>query len=94
MERYATACAPCSFVWRDTAPGVDPPQVGRSRRVRFIYDFFLTAARPNGSNIAATITDEVTISLAGNPGFPGSQPPGCLDPHSRFGNVPAANLMP
>ena len=48
--------------------GVDPPEVGVARRVRFIYDFFLTTERPNGSNIAAAITDEITITLAGNPG--------------------------
>lgn len=71
-----------SWSWRDTAPGVDPPETaGRghheSRRVRFIYDLFLTSARPNGTNIAELITDEITISLAANPQFPGSQPPGC-----------------
>jgi len=32
------------------------------------------------------ITDEVTIALAENAHFPGSQPPGCLDKDSRFGN--------
>ena len=72
----------------DTAPGLDPPETGHGdvRRVRFVYDFFLSRARPNGSNVASTITDEVTINLAGNAHFPGSQPPGCADPHSRFGN--------
>ena len=39
------------------------------------------------------ITDEVTISLATNPGFPGSQPPGCLDPSSRFGTHNMSNAV-
>jgi hypothetical protein len=76
-----------SWQWVDTAPGANPPPTagtatgtGDSRRTRFVYDFFLTAVPANGSNIASTITDEITISLAGNPHFPGSQPPGCLDP--------------
>ena len=34
-----------------------------------------------------SITDEVTIDLACNAGFPGSQPPGCLDQHSKYGNT-------
>ena len=74
--------------WSDTAPGVDPPPSSShdARRIRFIYDFFLTHAKPNGSSVKETITDEVTIDLSGNPLFPGSQPPGCLDPNSRYGN--------
>lgn len=69
-----------SFAFIDTAPTKDPPQTSTvaayhndSRRTRFIYDFFLTSVRPNGTNIAHSITDEVTIDLAGNPHFPGSQ---------------------
>ena len=77
-----------SWQWVDTAPGVSPPQTSPKdmRRTRLIYDFFLTSVRPNGTNIASAITDEVTIQLAGNPHFPGSQPPGCNDPHSRYEN--------
>jgi hypothetical protein len=85
--RSFTVSQNATFVWKDTAPGSQPPQIGLSRRTRFIYDFFLSSARPNGSSVASTITDEITISLAGNPGFPGSQPPGCLDPHSKYSNV-------
>lgn len=56
------------------------------RRARFIYDFFLTAERPRGGEaVADSITHEVTINLANSPRFPGSQPPGCLDPSSRLG---------
>lgn len=81
-----------SWSWRDAAPGVRPPQTGGSRRTRLIYDFFLTTAKPNGSNIASTITDEITISLAANPDFPGSQPPGCWDNASRFEGRPGPVL--
>ena len=77
-----------TWAWVDTGPGLQPPATGASdvRRVRFVYDFFLTAERPssNGTSVARSITDEVTIDLAANPFFPGSQPPGCLDPDSRF----------
>jgi len=76
-----------SLRWTDTAPGAEPPPTGGARRIRFIYDMFIASARPNGSSVASSITDEITISLAGNVGFPGSQPPGCLDPSGRFGNV-------
>lgn len=74
--------------WHDLAPGSAPPATSNasSRRTRFIYDFFLTRVRPNGSSVASTITDEITINLASNVAFPGSQPPGCLDPASRYGN--------
>jgi hypothetical protein len=84
-----------SWSWRDAAPGVDPPQTGpeESRRARFIYDFFLTTVPPNGSNIASTITDEITISLAANPRFPGSQPPGCWDNISRFGSTTTGPVL-
>jgi len=77
-----------SWEWNDDAPGVDPVDTGKQdvRRTRFIYDFFLTTMRPNGTNLKDYITDEVTIALAANPHFPGSQPPGCLDKDSRFGN--------
>ena len=77
-----------SWQWTDDAPGVDPPETSASdvRRTRLIYDFFMTSVQSNGTNIASTITDEVTIQLAGNPHFPGSQPPGCHDPHSRYEN--------
>ena len=78
-----------SLQWTDGAPNLDPPEVGVnfSRRIRFIYDFFLTAERPAAaSGVPSSITDEVTINFATNPGFPGSQPPGCIDPDSRFGN--------
>lgn len=84
-----------SWSWRDAAPGVAPPQTGHgeSRRARFIFDFFLTTARPNGTNIASTITDEITISLAENPSFPGSQPPGCWDNSSRFGSTTTGPVL-
>ena len=77
-----------SWGWRDLAPGSAPPATSNtsSRRTRFIYDFFLTRVRPNGSSVASAITDEITINLASNAAFPGSQPPGCLDPASRYGN--------
>lgn len=77
-----------SWQWSDDAPGVDPPSTSASdeRRVRFIYDMFLTSVKPNGTNIQVAITDELIITLASNPGFPGSQPPGCLHPGSRFAN--------
>jgi hypothetical protein len=75
-----------SYSWVDDAPGVSPPPTGGSRRTRFLYDFFLTSTRPSeGTSVADSITDEVTIDLASDPNFPGSQPPGCLDPNSRFG---------
>lgn len=73
--------------YRDDAPGVAPPPVGGVRRTRLIVDFFLSAEKPNGSDVSHSITDEVTIALAANAHFPGSQPPGCLDNHSRFGNT-------
>jgi hypothetical protein len=84
-----------TWSWRDAAPGVNPPQTGRgeSRRARFIYDFFLTTVPPNGSNVASTITDEITIALAANPRFPGSQPPGCWDNSSRFGSVTTGPVL-
>jgi hypothetical protein len=77
-----------SWSWTDNAPGLAPPptSANNSRRIRFIYDFFLTSEKPReGVNIAHKVTDEVTINLASEPAFPGSQPPGCLDPDSRFG---------
>ena len=78
-----------SWTFTDLKPGVDPPAIGNGteRRVRMIYDFFLTTVRPNGSNVASTITDEVTINMASNAEFPGSQPPGCIDAASRYGKV-------
>ena len=84
-----------SWQWTDDAPGVTPPATGPTdaRRTRFIYDFFLSRERPNGTNVAASITDEVTINLASNAHFPGSQPPGCLDPNSRFGNSTTGPLL-
>ena len=39
-----------TWEWRDAAPGVRPPETGGRRRTRFIYDFWLTTAKPNGSN--------------------------------------------
>jgi hypothetical protein len=77
-----------TWEWSDTAPGADPPETGKQdvRRTRFIYDFFLSTEKPDGTNKKDSITDEVTINLASNPHFPGSQPPGCLDKDSRFGN--------
>lgn len=79
-----------SWAWRDTAP---PRAPGGSRRaVRFIHDFFLTSVRPNGTDVASTITDEIVINFASNPKFPGFQPPGCLDPHSRCGSFMPATV--
>ena len=88
-----------SWRWRDDAPGVAPPQTSAvpgyasdSRRARLILDFFVTSRAPvPGGNSSAPrtpgfVTDEVTIDLACNAHFPGSQPPGCLDASSRFGN--------
>jgi hypothetical protein len=54
----------CQEIWR-----MEMARQG-SRRARLIYDFFLTTARPNGTNIAHTITDEITIALAVSRPFP------------------------
>jgi hypothetical protein len=92
LSRF-TVAQNVSWHWTDDAPNVDPPELGTnfSRRVRFIYDFFLTSDRPTSRGVvSSSITDEVTINFATNKGFPGSQPPGCIDPDSRFGNRTAA----
>lgn len=85
-----------SWRWDDTAPGAAPPQTAAlpayasdSRRARLLLDFFVLSRAPSPGNGSAPrtpgfVTDEVTIDLACNPHFPGSQPPGCLDAHSRF----------
>lgn len=82
-----------SWAWSDDAPGVEPPETSSrsptdARRVRFIYDLWLTREKPvAGRSVASSITDEVIIDLSSNPGFPGSQPPGCLHWGDRFSNV-------